>query len=100
LPYTTLFRSESAIADLVDNSIAADATKIKISIIFDGKFSKISLVDNGNGMNASEIDEAMRFGSRRSYRNGDLGRYGLGLKTATLSQAKRLEVVSVSQETS
>lgn len=91
---------ESAIADLVDNSIAADATKIKISIIFDGKSSSISLIDNGNGMNTSEIDEAMRFGSRRSYRSGDLGRYGLGLKTATLSQAKRLEVVSVSKASS
>ena len=75
---------ESAIADLVDNSIAADATKIKISIVFDGKASSISLIDNGNGMNAAEIDEAMRFGSRRSYRTGELGRYGLGLKTATL----------------
>jgi hypothetical protein len=91
---------ESAIADLVDNSIAADATKIKISIVFDGKASSISLIDNGNGMNAAEIDEAMRFGSRRSYRTGELGRYGLGLKTATLSQAKRLEVVSVSKEAS
>ena len=65
---------ESAIADLVDNSIAAGATKIKISIIFDGKSSSISLIDNGKGMDAIEIDEAMRFGSRRSYRNGDLGR--------------------------
>lgn len=88
---------ESAIADLVDNSIAAGATKINISIVFDGKASSISLIDNGDGMSADEIDEAMRFGSRRSYASGDLGRYGLGLKTATLSQAKRLEVVSLAK---
>ena len=88
---------ESAIADLVDNSIAAGATKVQISIVFDGKASTISLIDNGNGMVGSEIDEAMRFGSRRTYKNGELGRYGLGLKTATLSQAKRLEVVSLAK---
>lgn len=88
---------ESAIADLVDNSIAAGATKVNISIVFDGKASSISLIDNGNGMSADEIDEAMRFGSRRAYKNGDLGRYGLGLKTATLSQAKRLEVFSLAK---
>lgn len=90
---------ESAIADLVDNSIAAGASKVQISIVFDGKASSISLIDNGHGMTTPEIDEAMRFGSRRSYKNGDLGRYGLGLKTATLSQAKRLEVVSLSKDT-
>src|SRR5699024_5895524 len=51
-------------------------------------------------MNASAFDEAMGVGARRTYRNRHLGRSGRGLQTATLPQAKRLEVVSVSQETS
>lgn len=89
---------ESAIADLVDNSITAGATKVQVVITFDGKASNIRIIDNGNGMTDEGIDEAMRFGSRRSYDAGELGRYGLGLKTATLSQAKRLEVVSLTRD--
>lgn len=88
---------ESAVADLVDNSITAGATRIRIEIVFDGRSSHIRIIDNGEGMTESQIDEAMRFGSRKSYEDGDLGRYGLGLKTASLSQGKRLEVVSLTK---
>lgn len=85
---------ESAIADLVDNSIAAGATRVKIEIEFAGSNSSVKIIDNGTGMNAKNLNEAMRFGSRRSYDQGELGRYGLGLKTASLSQCRRLEVFS------
>lgn len=85
---------ESAVADLVDNSVTAGADSIKIDIHFLGKKSYITIVDNGFGMHEDQINEAMRFGSRRTYEDGDLGRYGLGLKTASLSQVRRLEVVS------
>ena len=87
---------ESAVADIVDNSIAAGATKIAIDIEFDGKNSSVIIKDDGDGMTAQAIDEAMRFGSRRSYADQELGRYGLGLKTASLSQCKRLSVISKS----
>lgn len=85
---------ESAVADLVDNSVAAGADTIAIDIHFDGRNSYITIADNGAGMHDEQINEAMRFGSRRKYDEGDLGRYGLGLKTASLSQCRRLEVVS------
>lgn len=85
---------ESAVADLLDNSIAAGASKIQVTIVFEGAESTITIRDNGLGMDSDRIDEAMRFGSRRSYETGELGRYGLGLKTASLSQCRRLEVIS------
>lgn len=85
---------ESAVADLVDNSLAAGASTISINIHFQGKTSYLTIADNGRGMNDEQINEAMRFGTRRSYEAGELGRYGLGLKTASLSQCRRLEVVS------
>lgn len=85
---------ESAVADLVDNSVAAGADKISIEIHFEGQGSYLTITDNGAGMHSDQINEAMRFGSRRKYEGSDLGRYGLGLKTASLSQCRRLEVVS------
>ncbi|RSZ65431.1 ATP-binding protein [Corynebacterium hylobatis] len=85
---------ESAVADLVDNSVAAGADRIVIEIHFEGRGSYLTIIDNGAGMHEEQINEAMRFGSRREYEDGDLGRYGLGLKTASLSQCRRLEVVS------
>lgn len=85
---------ESAVADLVDNSVAAGADQITIDIHFEGRGSYLTIADNGAGMHDDHINEAMRFGSRREYDDGDLGRYGLGLKTASLSQCRRLEVVS------
>lgn len=85
---------ESAVADLVDNSIMAGATQIDIEIVFAGEDSQVQIADNGRGMSSDELNEAMRFGSRREYSGGDLGRYGLGLKTASLSQCRRVEVYS------
>lgn len=84
----------SAIADLVDNSITAGATEVDIFIEFDGEASKVFIADNGRGMTVNGLTEAMRFGSRRQYGRGDLGRYGLGLKTASLSQGRCLTVVT------
>lgn len=90
----------SAIADIVDNSVAADAGEITIEIEFDGDDSYVLIADNGQGMTGISANEALRFGTRRSYQGGDLGRYGLGLKTASLSQARSLTVVSRSLERS
>ena len=84
----------SAVADLVDNSISANATNIEIVIQFSGTASTVFIVDDGDGMTDRQLDEALRFGTRRTYASQDLGRYGLGLKTASISQCRRLTVVS------
>lgn len=84
---------QSAVADLVDNSIAANATRIVIRFA-GGDDYRVLIGDDGDGMSADLVLEALRFGTRRTYDQGELGRYGLGLKTASLSQARRLTVVS------
>lgn len=84
-----------AVADLIDNSIEAEATEIKIEIEFDGDHSRVRIIDNGNGMNEKELQEAMRYGSERVYEAiNSLGKFGLGLKTASLSQCRKLSVAS------
>lgn len=83
-----------AIADIVDNSIAAEATQVDITLRFDGTGSWIRIADNGHGMDAPTLLEAMRYGSERDYDPNDLGRFGFGLKTASTSQCRRLTVVS------
>jgi hypothetical protein len=84
----------AAVADLVDNSIEARATLVAIDIEFDGDDSWVRIADNGRGMTTAELREAMRYGSERDYKKEDLGKFGLGLKTASMSQCKRLSVAS------
>jgi len=85
---------ETALADIVDNSVSADATRIDVTITFDGPASRVTVADDGTGMTRAQLQEALRFGSRRPYEQGDLGRFGLGLKTASLSQCRRVTVVT------
>jgi hypothetical protein len=84
----------SAIADLVDNSVDAGATTVQITVGRGGGTSFIRIADDGRGMTDRVLDEAMRYGSRRAYEANDLGKFGLGLKTASLSQCRRLTVAS------
>lgn len=84
----------SAVADLVDNSIAAGASQVEVEIEFAGADSRVLIADDGCGMTANGLAEALRFGSRRLYVRGDLGRYGLGLKTASLSQCRTVTAAS------
>lgn len=83
-----------AVADLIDNSIAAGASTVAIEMRFDGRESWFRIADNGVGMNGRTITEAMRFGTERDYEAEELGKFGLGLKTASLSQCSRLTVAS------
>lgn len=86
----------TAVADLVDNSIVANASEIRIDVIpkQDSRPAAIVIADNGNGMDHEQLREAMRFGAFQEYSSDDLGRYGLGLKTASLSQCRVLTVSS------
>ncbi|MEV1320053.1 ATP-binding protein [Micromonospora arborensis] len=84
----------TAVADIVDNSVAAGATRIDVTVEFDAEDSRVVIADDGHGMSPGQLTEALRFGTRRSYRRGELGRYGLGLKTASLSQCRTLTVIS------
>ncbi len=88
----------TAVADIVDNSVAAGATRVEIHIEYDGANSRVLIADDGHGMSPRALLEALRFGTRRSYGAGELGRYGLGLKTASLSQCRVLTVASRSSK--
>jgi hypothetical protein len=87
---------EAAIADIIDNSIAANAARIDIDFFPIGQ-SYISILDDGHGMSEMELISAMQYGSRSPLdvrEESDLGRYGLGMKTASLSQCRVLTVIS------
>jgi Histidine kinase-, DNA gyrase B-, and HSP90-like ATPase len=86
----------SAVADLVDNSISADATKIAITFGRpDGGHGRwLTIADNGCGMSPDELEEAMKIGSESEYTENALGKYGFGLKGASWSQAKVFTVVT------
>jgi hypothetical protein len=86
---------DSAVADIVDNSLDAGASKILIRFMRDqSALIGLYVVDDGRGMKDSEIDHAMTFGGRREYTASDLGHFGIGLKAASLGQARKLTVVS------
>lgn len=84
----------TAMADLVDNSITAEATDIHIEFFWDGEASSIAVTDNGKGMSEEQLIEAMRIGADPTVprERNDLGRFGLGLKTASFSQCRRVTV--------
>ena len=92
------YNFSTAVADLVDNSIEAGATRIDISVEFEGDNSFVRISDNGKGMTADELKEAMRYGSERAYNEEDLGKFGLGLKTASMSQCQCFYVASRTME--
>jgi len=86
----------SAVADLIDNSISAKAKKIDI-FSNPGSDPYLIIFDDGEGMAEDELYEAMRYGSTNPLedrKEDDLGRFGLGLKSASLSQCRKLVVVS------
>jgi hypothetical protein len=83
-----------AVADVVDNSIEAKASLVAIDVEFDGDNSWVRIADNGEGMTPDGLREAMRYGAERDYDDDDLGKFGLGLKTASMSQCQCLSVAS------
>ena len=92
------YSPETAIADLIDNSIAAHARNVWITFWWEGRNSHIAILDDGDGMTEKELSEAMRLGSMSPHESrsvDDLGRFGLGLKTASFSQCRQLTVGSL-----
>ncbi|MCB4800026.1 ATP-binding protein [Neotamlana laminarinivorans] len=88
---------ETSLADLMDNSISAEANKIEVLIDTDSEPFKLFLADNGQGMTEEELSSNMQFPSNSpedSRSNSDLGRFGLGMKTASFSQTRKFTVLS------
>ncbi|GMG86264.1 ATP-binding protein [Biformimicrobium ophioploci] len=88
---------ESAVADVIDNSISANAKVIEVDTRWASGNPYLMISDNGHGMDESGLQSAMQLGSigpstRRN--KTDLGRFGMGLKTASFSQCKKLTVIS------
>lgn len=87
----------TAVADIIDNSISAEATEIKIYSDPLADIPYFCILDNGYGMTTKELDNAMLFGSNREDKEEcelELGRFGLGLKSASLSQCRKFIVAS------
>jgi len=87
----------TALADLIDNSITAESRHIWIDARWDSTSPWISVTDDGQGMSEKTLVNAMRLGSQNPIQQRhatDLGRFGLGLKTASFSQARRLTVLT------
>ena len=88
---------DTALADIVDNSISAGAKRISLRYQWEDEKKWFAIQDDGHGMTDEELVQAMRPGSKNpaDIRNAnDLGRFGLGLKTASFSQCRRLTVFS------
>ena len=91
------YATGAAVADLVDNSITAGCARVDIRFVADGPRSYVTISDDGRGMTDAELSQAMKIGSKNPLdeRSGeDLGRFGMGLKTASLSQCKTFTVLS------
>lgn len=91
----TGYEFETAVADLIDNCIAAAATKISIRVSLDLRGNPhFSIADNGTGMNEKGLLNAMKYGASERPNPASLGKYGLGLKTASTAFCRRLSVTS------
>jgi hypothetical protein len=92
------YSTADALADIVDNSISAGASVVRIDFCWeDGDGAFISILDNGRGMDDPELEAAMRLGEKSPLdkrSRDDLGRFGIGLKTASFSQCRSLTVSS------
>lgn len=88
---------ETSLADLMDNSISAKANEIEVLIDIGSEPFRLFLADNGEGMTEKELIKSMQFPSNspeNSRLNSDLGRFGLGMKTASFSQTRKFTVLS------
>jgi hypothetical protein len=92
------YSTGAALADIIDNSVSAGAKEVHIDFAWHGPSSRITVLDDGRGMDDGELESAMRLGDKNpldARATHDLGRFGMGLKTASFSQCRRLTVASV-----
>ncbi len=91
----TGYNFNTALADIIDNSVAADATKIDISVDMDPRGEvTVYIADNGTGMDEEGLKNAMRYGSKQREDPSSLGKFGLGLKTSSTAFCRCLSVIS------
>jgi hypothetical protein len=91
------YSTAAALADIIDNSITARAAKVDVTFLWGGGVAVVTIQDDGDGMDDQELDRAMRLGEQNPLDERgrhDLGRFGLGLKTASFSQCRRLTVAA------
>src|SRR5947207_1457770 len=86
------YDSYASVMDLLDNSIDAEASNIEITISEDKGDIRIVIEDDGVGMDEDTLSEALRLGSDTQRESGDLGKFGLGLVTASIGLSRRIEV--------
>ncbi len=91
----TGYDSYAAVEDIIDNSIDAHARSIKVVVEHEKKDLRITIADNGTGMSEAVLDEALKLGSITDKEEvSDLGKFGMGLCTASISMARKLEVIT------
>lgn len=91
----TGYEFDTAVADIVDNSIAANATEVRLWLAADLRGNiRLMIADNGDGMDRQGLINAMQYGSKARPSAASLGKYGLGLKTASTAFCKKLSVIS------
>lgn len=91
------YKTETAISDILDNCIAAHAREIHVDFSWNKEDSTIAIYDNGDGMEKSSLIASMKIGSAdpsEKRMSDDLGRFGMGMKTAAFSMGKRLRVIT------
>lgn len=86
---------ETAVADIVDNSIDFGARNVLVRFLIDEESVKgLMIIDDGTGMNEADIDKAMKYGGQDHYESGSLGHFGVGLKASAMSQGDEMSVFS------
>ena len=85
----------TALADIVDNSVDAGAMRIDIQIKMDGDGDvMVTVSDNGCGMNETTLLDGMSYGATGHDDPMRLGKFGLGLKTASTAFCRKLSVIT------
>jgi hypothetical protein len=91
----TGYSREAAFADIIDNSIAANATKIRLELQYHLGDLRVTFTDNGDGMSESDLVKGMRYGAPKRENPKSLGKFGMGLKTASTAFCERLVVLTL-----
>lgn len=95
----TGYTFNTAISDIIDNSIAADAKHVNVHLNLDPQNQlTVYIADDGSGMNMDALVNAMKYGSAERPNPSSLGKFGLGLKTASTSFCRKLSLVSIDSD--